>query len=50
MGFWQGQVPIPDGTSDGTYHIWASCHCENSNGETDRFHYYRDAEFSVTNP
>ena len=49
-GFWQGQLPIPDGTSAGTYHIWANCYGENSNGETDRFHYYRDAEFSVTNP
>jgi hypothetical protein len=49
-GSWQGQLPIPDGTSAGSYHMWANCYGENPDGQTDRFHYYRDAEFRVTNP
>jgi hypothetical protein len=48
-GSWQGPLPVPAGTSAGTYHMWANCDGQNSDGEREVFHYYGDAEFRVTN-
>jgi hypothetical protein len=49
-GSWQGPLPIPDETPAGTYHIWAHCYGDNIDSDPHQVHYYRDAEFSVTNP
>ena len=48
-GSWQGQLPIPEGTSAGTYTVWANCYGNDPNGDSGRFHYYRNAAFEVTN-
>jgi hypothetical protein len=48
-GSWQGQLPIPAGTSAGTYSVWANCYGDNPDDDEPRFHYYRDAAFEVTN-
>jgi hypothetical protein len=49
-GSWQGELRIPDGTSAGTYYIWANCYGTPPDGVPDQFHFYQDAEFTVTNP
>jgi hypothetical protein len=48
-GSWEGQLPIPAGTSTGTYSVWAYCYGDNPDDGTEQFHYFRDAAFEATN-
>jgi hypothetical protein len=48
-GSWHGQLPIPEGTSTGTYSVWANCYGDDPDDGTDHFHYYRFTAFEVIN-